>query len=194
MLTRTLLTLAMAGFALTGTAKADTYSHIDGLAVQLTRNARLLEREFAAHYRHTSRYRHLREDARQMIRLADHVHEVAHHEGSLSHLQSDLRQLDRLFHHIEELVDEIEHDAAGLGDDHHGHFGNFGGYHGRYGGHIHGNTRHVRRILSAMEDTLHHLQDDVRQLARAAEAHRHHDHPGPVIRFSRPGFSFWLGQ
>ncbi len=191
MLTRTFLTLALAGFALTGTATANTYSHIDGLAVQLTRYARQLDQEFTAHYRHTSQFRHLREDARQMIRLAEHIHEVAHHQGSLSHLESDLRQLDRLFHHIEDLVEEIEHNAAGLGH-YHGHFGS---YYGTYsGGHIHGNTRHVRRILKSMEDTLHHLHDDVRELARLEEARHHHNHHGPVIRFSRPGFSIWLGH
>ncbi len=189
MLTRTILTVALAGFALTGTAQADTYSHIDGLAVRLQQYARLLDREFTAHYRHTSQYRHLHADAYQMMRLAEHVHEVAHHQGSLTHLQSDLRQLDRLFHHIEDLVEDIEHHAGGFGDLH-GH----GGFHG----HIHGNTRHVRRILRAMEDTLHHLQADVDELVEHSHDHHHHGFDagfrGPTVRFSRPGFSIQFGR
>jgi hypothetical protein len=193
MLTRTILTIILVGFALTPVAKADTYSHIDGLAVQLTQYARLLDREFSLHYRHTPKYGHLRNDTRNMIRLADHMHDVAHHHGSLAHLQSDLRQLDRLFHHIEELVDDIEHDAIHSHD-----------FHGHFGGHIHGDTHHVRRILRSMEDTLHHLMEDVAELARLDD---HHDHghevrviptprvipAPPQIRFFRPGFSIQLG-
>ena len=195
MLTRTILTVALAGFAFAPAAQADTYSHIDGLAVQLQRQATLLDREFTAHYRHTSQYRHLHSDSIQMVRLAGHVHEVAHNHGSLAHLRSDLRQLDRLFHHIEDLVDEIEHTAGGFGHHDYGHYGHghhgFGGY---GGGHIDGNSRHVARILRQMEDTLHHLQDDVEQLAALEDRHHDHRSRGPVIRFGRPGFSFWLGR
>jgi hypothetical protein len=165
MLTRTIITVALAGFALTGTAKADTYSHIDSLAVRLQSYALLLDREFTAHYSHTHEYRHLKSDSVKMARLAEHIHEVAHHHGSISHLQSDLRQLDRLFHHVEELVEEIEHDVA------------FGDIHGDFhGGHIHGETTHVRRILRAMENTLHHLQSDVDELAHFIDDHQDHDH------------------
>src|SRR5690606_18505186 len=85
----------------------------------------------------------------EMRRLASHVHDVAH-LGSFSHLERDVADLDRVFHHIEGLVAEIEHDAD------HNHFG--------HGGHFHGNTRHVRRLLNNMGETLHHLQDDLRDL------------------------------
>ncbi|MBW3600369.1 MAG: hypothetical protein KY475_24280 [Planctomycetes bacterium] len=189
MLTRTVLAVVLAGFAAAPAAQADTYSHIDNLALRLQQYARLLDREFAAHYRHTSQYRHLHEDSCEMVRLAGHVHDVAHHHGSLRRLRSDLRQLDELFHHIEDLVAEVEHDAR---PDYHGHYGGYHSRYGGYGGHIHGDTRHVHRILRATEDTLHHLQDDVEQLA-AIDDHRH-EIRGPVIRFGRPGFSFWFGR
>jgi hypothetical protein len=207
MLTRTILTVALAGFALTPVANADTYGHIDELAVQLERYAARLDKEFALHYRHTSQYSHLRSDSREMARLARHVHDVAHNHGSLAHLESDLRDLDRLFHHVEDLVDDI-----GFHADHNYH-GGFG-YHG--GGHIHGETGHVHRLLHAMEDILHHLQSDVRELAQVSRAPRgpvvgypgaggypsygrypsatYPSIPGPVIRFGRPGFSITLGR
>jgi hypothetical protein len=199
MLTRTVLTVALAGFGLTSAAQADTYEHIDTLAVQLERYAARLDREFALHYRHTSQYAHLRSDSREMARLARHVHDVAHNHGSLAHLQSDLRNLDQLFHHVEDLVDDIEFHAA---HNAHGYHGGFG-YHG--GGHIHGETRHVARLLHAMEDVLHHLQSDINELAAASAAPvtgypRVGSYPsyptnsGPVIRFGRPGFSIWLGR
>jgi hypothetical protein len=200
MLTRTILTLALAGFAFTGAAQADTYGHIDQLALQLEKYATRLDREFALHYRHTSQYAHLRSDSREMARLARHVHEVAHNYGSLSHLESDLRSLDRRFHHLEDLVNDIEFHAA---HDYHGGFD----YHG--GGHIHGETSHVRSLLNAMEDTLHHLQSDLRELAAAsapvigypqvggypaATYPSYTTRPGPGIRLSRPGFSIWVGR
>jgi hypothetical protein len=200
MLTRTILTVALAGFALAPAAQADTYGHIDQLANQLEKYATRLDREFALHYRHTSQYAHLRSDSREMARLARHVHEVAHNYGSLSHLESDLRSLDRRFHHVEELVEDIEFHSA---HDYHGGFG----YHG--GGHIHGEISHVRGLLNAMEATLHHLQSDLRELAAtsapaigypqaggypAATYPTYITNPGPVIRSSHPGISIWLGR
>jgi hypothetical protein len=205
MFTRTILTVALAAFAFPAAAQADTYTHIDGLALRQEKDARLLDREFANHYRHTSDYRHLRSDSTEMARLAEHIHDVAHEQGSLSHLQSDLRQIDRLFHHLEELVHEIEHRADY--DDHHG--GHYG-----WGGHIHGDTNHVHRLMNAIEDTIHHLQSDVAELAAHDRRDRrvgienpvayprldyrypgfYRGQSGPVIRFSRPGFSIQLGR
>jgi hypothetical protein len=217
MLTRMVITVVLATTGFASSAQADVYRHIDELALRLQQQAQELDREFTLHYRHASQYRHLRSDSREMVELAAHVHDVAHDCGPLTHLQSDLRQLDHLFHHIEDLVAEMEHDAR-RGDYHsrYGHYGHpghwGGGYHGR-GGHIHGDTRHVRRLMKAMEDTLHHLQEDVDELAAAQRAPRFGRavpapvvvpsyppvpafpaNPGPTIRFSRPGFSIWLGR
>ncbi|NNE00103.1 MAG: hypothetical protein HKN47_22515 [Pirellulaceae bacterium] len=151
--------------ALTTSASASTYNHIDQLAVTVARQARTVVSE-TRHYRHTPEYRHLRSDAIEIARLADHMHEVAHHHGSLAHLESDLAQLDAKFHHLESVFDRIERNAAV------GH------------GHIHGNTAHVRRLLCSMEDNLHHLQDDVRALRRAS----HGVHRVPVVR--QPAVTF----
>jgi hypothetical protein len=149
---KTAAVIALACSAISGTAFADTYQHIDQLAVTVERQARVLERE-VSHYRHTPEYGHLIADTKRLSRLAEHMHEVAHNHGCLAHLESDLRQLDSAFHHLERTLEHIEEDSF------HGH------------GHIHGSTLHVRRLMHSMEVNIHHLQDDVRSLNRV----QHHD-------------------
>lgn len=181
--------LAVGGLAIgTQSASAASYSHIDRLALELRGDAGRLYSEFRQHYRHAAHYRHLISDASQMYRLADHIHDLAH-RGTLGHMDSDLEKLDRLFHHLEGLVDEIEHDAR------HDHFG--------HGGHTHGNTRHVRRLLDQMEDTLHHLHDDIRSARRPTiypvpghvrpAPHRIPHHGGRGIAFGNGQFQLRLG-
>ncbi|MGH7129493.1 MAG: hypothetical protein ACREIV_13065 [Planctomycetaceae bacterium] len=135
----------------------DTYHHIDELAFDVQKYTSSLYWEFRHHYSHTPDYQHLISDASQMYYLAKHIHEIAHHHGSVYHLEHDLEKLDRLFHHLENLVDEIEHEAF------HGH------------GHVHGHTGHVRSMLRRTESLIHHLQRDVRELAAELD-HHHHDH------------------
>ena len=137
-------------------AKASTYDHLDQLALQLQGQSRRLISEFRLHYRHTREYRHLISDGYEMYRLAAHIHRVAHQHGGVHHLQSDLKQLDQLHHHIHDLVDHREVHP--------------------HGGHVHGNTGHVHAMLEEMEDTLHHMLDDVKQLTRPVYHHRDHRH------------------
>ncbi|MFK8111603.1 MAG: hypothetical protein AB8B91_05360 [Rubripirellula sp.] len=127
------------------TASADTYHHIDQLALSIERQAKRLVSE-SRHYRHTPQYRELRDDSRDLARLADHLHDVAHDHGSLAHMESDLFELDAKFHHLESLFDCVERAAS------YGH------------GHVHGNTSHVRRLLNSIENDIHHLQEDLRTL------------------------------
>lgn len=147
-----LATLALATLAFTAiSAKADTYHHIDTLAVQMQSQSRELLREFALHYRHKAGYAHLRSDTLQLYRLATHIHSVAHLRGSIQHLQSDLQQADELFHHLECVLDEADRSV---------------------GGHVHGSRCHVRDVMRAFADTLHHLQSDVASLAAACQIGR----------------------
>lgn len=131
--------------SLSASAFANTYQHIDQLALSIDQKAKQIVRE-TRHYRHTSEYQHLVADALEMSQLADHLHEVAHHHGSVAHMESDLARLDSKFHHLESVFDRIERRAA------HGH------------GHVHGNTSHVKWLLNSIEDSIHHLQEDVRSL------------------------------
>ena len=165
MLTRLLQTtlvasvIAMVALA-SNPASAGSYEHIDELAYKLQSTTRTLSRELYYSYRHTSEYPHLRNDVNRLYQLAAHVHEVAHEGGSLDHLRSDVEQLDRAFHHLEEVIDELQHEAR-----HHNGHGHLG--------HVHGSGRYVRGLMRSLEDTLHHLRDDVNEMW--AESH------GPVV-------------
>ncbi|MBI1902851.1 MAG: hypothetical protein HYS13_17275 [Planctomycetia bacterium] len=139
------LTVLSVSLMAAASASAQSYEHVDQLANQLQRQSANLYWQFRAHFRHTTEYRHLLSDTARMYRLSAHVHEVIHHGADIHHIASDVEQLDQAFHHVEEVVDHIEHDALGHGF-----------------GHVHGDTRHVRRQLRQMEATLHHLRDDVR--------------------------------
>lgn len=143
--TKTVVALGLFVASVSSTAMADTYHHIDQLALDIARQTETLASE-SRHYRHTPEYRHLLSDTREMARLADHMHDLAHHHGSISHLASDLAQLDAKFHHVESLFDHIEHSAS-------------------YGyGHIHSNTSHVKRLLNSIANDIHHLEQDLATL------------------------------
>jgi hypothetical protein len=131
--------------ATTAQVNADDYHHIDRLAVKIQKTSKQLLRE-SVHYRHTPEYRHMVADANEMYRLATHVHEVSHFEGNLRHLQNDVANLDRQFHHVESVFDRIERNAA---------YGN---------GHVHGRTAHVKRLLISIQDSIHHMQVDLKQI------------------------------
>ncbi|TWU51923.1 hypothetical protein [Rubripirellula reticaptiva] len=155
LLKSTIASLALIFASATGSAQANTYHHIDQLALKIERESKQLVYETRL-YVHTPEYGHLVSDSREMATLAHHLHDVAHSEGESFHLESDLAQLDAKFHHLESLVDAIEHRAA-YGD-----------------GHIHGGTSHVKRLLNSIEDSIHHLQDDLRSLRTAS-------HRAPVV-------------
>lgn len=148
--------------AATSTLTANEYRHIDSLAVQIQNKTKLLVKE-TVHYRHTGNYYHMVEDTREMARLARHIHKVAHNEGSIYHLEADLNDLDRIFHHIEGLFDLTELDAA----------------HG--GGHVHGNTKHVKKLLKRIERCIHHMRDDVAAIRARINAHDDWHRPRTVI-------------
>ena len=130
-------------------ANADIYDHIDRNALKIQQKSRLLFEE-TLHYRHTSEYRRLVIATNELTKLATHIHDVTHFEGNLLHLRSDLADMDRQFHDLEDLFDRIERRAS------YGH------------GHIDGNTAHVKDLLNCIEDSIHHIQEDVDQLVAPA--------------------------
>ncbi|MDB4539811.1 hypothetical protein N9231_05265 [Saprospiraceae bacterium] len=100
-----------------------------------------------------------------MRRLAAHMHETAHHHGSLKHLAKDLAELDSSFHHFESTFARVEHNAA------YGH------------GHVHGNTAHVRRLMRSIENDIHHLREDVNTLRRPVYVH-----PRPIRYYNSSNY------
>ncbi len=159
-------TLALATLGMfAAQADASTYSHLDRLAVEMQEQSNELVVEFKEHYSHSPLYSHLRRDALELARLAEHVHEVAHHHGSLYHLKNDLRNIDSRFHHLENVVARLE-------------------YFARHGiGHVHGDLRHIRTAMHNMEETIHHMQDDLKALAPPVHGHGGHGHIGHAVHY-----------
>ena len=150
--------------AVAQTATASTYRHIDELALRMQRQSREIYYELAERHTRLPGYGHLRSDAARLYRLAQHIHEVAHRRGSVRHLQDDLRDADRLFHHMGELLERRVRHA-----------------HGHRCTDLHCGCRaprpsgRLRSLMRQLENTLHHLQDDIDDLVS------HNDH-GPVYR------------
>jgi hypothetical protein len=129
--------------------------HLDDLAFSLKQQAALACREVRYGFQRTAAYPHLYKDFYELYTLADHIHDVAHNHGDLRHLKDDVDQLDELFHHTEELTARtgsvrivqaggscITVPACG---------GIASSYH----------LRKLQAIMVQMEDTIHHLQEDL---------------------------------
>ncbi len=150
-------TIATAAMILTaglfGTSASAADPHLDDLAFSLKKQAAAACQEVRYGFRRTAVYPQLYKDFYELYTLADHVHDVAHNHGDLCHLKDDVDDMDRLFHHAEEMVARfsvpqtvlrgracLTPQATGV------------------------STYHLRRlnaILATMEDTIHHIQDDL---------------------------------
>jgi len=155
----------------TGTAFADHYQHMDEMANQLRNLSSRAAWEVHDNFRGSRDFRHLYSDMYEMYTLSDHIHELLHHGRNLNHIREDVEALDRTFHHVEELVAQIR-----PADDFHFH----GGFHGGHGhfapsGPTRSDLLRLRAVMDRMEDVLHHLQDDLRQLTVGAP-------PAPIVR------------
>src|SRR5688572_23528418 len=91
----------------TGSARADEFEHIDGLAAQMQTLSSRAVSEARYHFRGARQYRHLANDLTEMNTLSAHIHEMVHEGRNLNHIRKDVASLDRLFHHVEELVNDM---------------------------------------------------------------------------------------
>ena len=150
--TAALVMLAAGYFANTASA-ADP--HLDDLAFSLKQQAALACREVRYGFQRTPAFPHLYKDFYELYTLADHIHDVAHNHGNLRHLKDDVDQLDELFHHTEELtartgtVQVVTANGAVIAVPACG--SNVSSYH----------LRKLQAIMVQMEDTIHHLQEDL---------------------------------
>jgi uncharacterized membrane protein YgcG len=154
-----LLVVAFATVAMgltTDTAAANHYHHINAQAVKIRNKTRVLLKE-THHYRLTPNYKYLVADTAELRQLAEHTREIARHEGDLDHLAHDVAKMDRVFHHLENLFDNTELLAS------------------QCQGSVIGHTAHVKRLLNAIEDCIHHMQDDIESLRRINVV------PAPVV-------------
>lgn len=134
---------AVAGAGLLATTAQAEDREIVSLAHQLDRAATQMRQEADLHFRHTGGYRHLVADTNSLIRAVEHIDELAHagYRVSYTHFEADLDKLDELVHHLHDVVDRIDE--------------------GDTGGHKHGSTAHVHRLMRSIENLTHELQEVV---------------------------------
>ncbi len=129
--------------------------HLDDLAFRLKQQAAQACREVRYGFRRTAAYPHLYKDFYELYTLADHIHDVSHHNGDLRHLKDDTEQLDDLFHHTEELTAQTG--TVRIAEP-------GGAYQTVPACGSTASTYHLRRLqvlMGQMEETIHHLQDDL---------------------------------
>ncbi len=139
--------ILVVGLSANSTASADTQRHLNQLAAGIERQANALIGE-SRHYRHSPSYRTIINESIKMRKAARHVRVTTFCVRSFRQLEQDLRILDACFHNLEAIFDGAEFNAA------------------RGIGHVHGNTRHVKRMLNRMEDDIVHMRYLARVLRR----------------------------
>lgn len=134
--------------------QAQSYRHIDYLAMQMERQAEQLHHEVHAHFRLTPDYQHLDQAVAKMEQLAHHIHEVVHQDPDIQHLREDVEQIDQLYHHVQGIIGKLGHtrqvDPQALW--------------------------HFRVAMARLGNNLHHLRDD---LASLQGPHQHNYYAPP---------------
>ena len=158
--------LAVAALALTpSNAAARGENELVRLTHNIEGTAAELRKEFQAHYKHSSAYRHLISDVSKVLSEAAHIDGMAHDpRSSLRHIKADLVDLDELAHHLHEMIDAVDR--------------------GCYGGHVDGNTRHVHSLLDSLNGTIHRMERVVAAYAAPVRPVRHYDHYESRSRYS----------
>ncbi len=113
------------------------FSHIDDLAVELEQRANDLCLELHYNYQHNPGFRTVYREAYEILTTAKYIHGLEH-AGNRDKLRQAAGELDGLFHHVQ------------------GHVSDWTGHRHRtvgYGG--------LADKVAAVEETLHHLMDDV---------------------------------
>lgn len=126
-------------------ARPGSWDHVDELALDLKKLAEDLHDQVHAHLEGHLYFEPLDEHAEEIEALANHIHELAHQGKSIKHLRADVDELDGQVHHARDVVTKIAR-------------------HGVVSRHYEGGVNQTRRIASAMNDILHHLQDDLAEL------------------------------
>ena len=115
------------------------HERVHRLARQLEREARDLKREADVHFRNSPRYRQFEGEVNEIVRLADHIHDIAHSGGHLQHLRRDMDRLSVLYSATEQ---SFEHMVARHRLDPE-------------------TVRHLRRALNRVEHTISVLRGEL---------------------------------
>ena len=139
--------------------EAADLEHLDQVAFSIKRQTARICRELNLGFRRAPQYRHLYKDVYAMYQLADHMHEIAHHTNNVRHLRADARELDELMHHVQELFSQsvASHAPRSITSVHGIHLRYHSGSVGLQGYH----TRRLQTMLESLEDSVHHLLEDL---------------------------------
>jgi chromosome segregation ATPase len=116
-----------------GTAPAQQHDHIDRLARRIEKQAKVIHDEVDQHF---PRARALHRHAKDLERLGEHLHDLAHEKGQRAHMRADARKMDRLIHDMEDHVKALR--DSGLASRR--------------------ALRHIREAMEDLHDTLNHLR------------------------------------
>lgn len=113
------------------------FSHVDRLAQQLESEANLVCLELHYNYQHNPGFQETYREAYEVLTTAKFIHGLEH-SGNRDRMKESARELDALFHHVQD-------DVASWTAHHHRHVSPGG----------------LTSKLENLEETLHHLMDDV---------------------------------
>ncbi len=123
-----------------------SYSHIDDLTIQLSREANLLCLELHYNFQHNPGFSQTYREAYEILTTANYLHGLEH-SGNRERMRTTAIELDGLFHHVQgDVVAWTAHAHRQVG---------YGGLEGK---------------LNAVENTLHHLMNDVGAASQAGAA------------------------
>lgn len=134
------------------------FSHIDDLAATLESQANDLCLELHYNYQHNPGFRETYREAYEILTTAKYIHGLEH-AGNRDKIRQAVGELDGLFHHVQS-------DVAGWTGHHHRPVGHGG----------------LTAKLEDVEETLHHLMDDVG--VRSAPSGHGRSEQAPPVEFS----------
>ena len=108
-----------------------------------------LKCEVVRHFRHTREYRHLLSDADKIRAEARRIDSLSHRVNSLEVvkcIRADIEDLDDLVHHVADLIEEVDRCSR------------------RSRSRSHRNISHVKRLVDAMNCSLHSMERTVDDL------------------------------
>lgn len=148
----TLLVVTATTFSAADANAADP--HLRELADALVAQSSHAVREVKYHFRRAPGGDRMLRTSIEIAELADHIADISRGRVELDHLREDVSQLDGLIHELEELAEA----TANTGTRHRGY---------GYGFHRRVSSYHLRRLarlIEEMEDTLHHLGEDLEDI------------------------------
>ena len=123
----------------------DNWEHIDELADRMANLAEQLHGRIHQHLEGHEFFQEIDEQVDAIEAESHHIHEIAHQGGNIQHLQDDLGELDAAIDHANDVITRVAR-------------------RGVLSQHYDGAIRQTRTLIRQMDDTLHHMEEDLAEL------------------------------